>query len=89
MKLFEALMLKHIGWFDNKNRAPGILTKVLIEDITQVNGLTTDTIGIIMEAILGLALSCGVLYFFCVPLALVCTVCSPFMVLGGLGVAKL
>ena len=34
MKLFEALMLKHIGWFDNKNRAPGILTKVLIEDIT-------------------------------------------------------
>ena len=34
MKLFEAFMLKHIGWFDNKNRAPGILTKVLIEDIT-------------------------------------------------------
>jgi len=82
-------MMKHIGWFDNKNRAPGILTKTLIEDITQVNGLTTDTIGIIIEAILGLVLSCAVIYFICVPLALVVTFASPFMVLGGLGISKL
>jgi len=54
-----------------------------------VNGLTTDSISVILEAVLGLALSCAVLYFFCWQLALVATFASPFMVMGGLGISKL
>ena len=33
IKLFEAFLSKHIGWFDNKERAPGVLTNILTEDI--------------------------------------------------------
>jgi len=29
VKLFDAFLHKNIGWFDNKNRAPGILTNML------------------------------------------------------------
>jgi hypothetical protein len=72
---------KDIGWFDSKNRAPGILTNILTEDISSVNGLTTESLGIAVEAALGL--------FFCWQLALVVTIMSPFMVLGGLGMSKL
>ena len=51
-------MRKDIGWFDSKNRAPGILTNILTEDISSVNGLTTESLGIAVEAALGLFFSC-------------------------------
>lgn len=33
-KLFASILYKHLGWFDNKERAPGVLSNVLSEDIT-------------------------------------------------------
>lgn len=57
VKLFDAFLHKNIGWFDNKNRAPGILTHMLAEDIQAINGLTTETAGVIAEAGLGLFFS--------------------------------
>ena len=31
--LFESILRKHVGWFDDKNRAPGILSNMISEDI--------------------------------------------------------
>lgn len=64
VKLFESYLSKHIGWFDNKNRAPGILTNILTEDISAVNGLTTESLGIAVEAGLGLFFSCVICFIF-------------------------
>lgn len=64
VRLFEALLHKHIGWFDNKNRAPGILTNMITEDISSINGLTTESLGIAVEAILGLFFSCLICFIF-------------------------
>ena len=82
-------MRKHIGWFDNKDRAPGVLTNIITEDISQVNGLTTEAIAILIEAFLGLFVSCLACFIFAWQLAIVVTCLTPFMVLGGLGMAKL
>ena len=89
IKLFEAYLHKHIGWFDNKMRAPGILTNILTEDISAVNGLTTESLGIAVEAALGLFFSCLICFIFSWQLGFVVTATSPFMVLGGLGMSKL
>ena len=89
IKLFEAYLNKHIGWFDNKERAPGVLTNIITEDISSVNGLTTEAIGIMVEAGLGITISSMVCFFFSWQLAIVVTLISPFMILGGLGIAKL
>ena len=89
IKLFEAILRKHVGWFDNKDRAPGILTNIITEDISQVNGLTTEAIGIMVEAFLGIFVSCLICFIFSWQLAIVISLISPFMVLGGLGMAKL
>lgn len=83
IKLFSSYMSKHIGWFDNKIRAPGILTNILLEDISAVNGLTTETISIAVEAALGLIFSCLICCIFSWQLALIVTVTTPLMVLGG------
>ena len=87
--LFKAYLYKHIGWFDNKSRAPGILTNILTEDISAVNGLTTESLGIAVEAALGLFFSCLICFIFSWQLGFVVTATSPFMVLGGLGMSKL
>jgi ABC-type multidrug transport system fused ATPase/permease subunit len=89
IKLFESFLHKHIGWFDNKNRAPGILTNILTEDISAVNGLTTESLAIAIEAGLGLFFSCLICFIFSWQLGFVVTFTSPFMVLGGLGMSKL
>lgn len=34
VRLFESIMNKHIGWFDDANRAPGILGNMIQEDIS-------------------------------------------------------
>lgn len=39
--LWQQIMYKHVSWFDSKDKAPGILSNVLSEDITKLNGLTT------------------------------------------------
>jgi len=82
-------MHKQIGWFDNKARAPGILTNIITEDISAVNGLTTESLSIAVEAGLGLFFSCLICFIFSWPLGIVVTLTSPFMVLGGLGMSKL
>jgi ABC-type multidrug transport system fused ATPase/permease subunit len=64
IRLFEAILRKHIGWFDNKDRAAGVLTNIIIEDISSVNGLTTEAIGVMIEAFLGLAASCIICFCF-------------------------
>lgn len=87
--LFEAYLHKHIGWFDNKNRAPGILTNQITEDISAVNGLTTESLAIGVEAALGLFFSCLICFVFSWRLGFVVSLTSPFMVLGGLGMSKL
>lgn len=87
--LFEAYLHKHIGWFDNKNRAPGILTNQITEDISAVNGLTTESTAIAVEAGLGLFFSCMICFIFSWRLGIVVTLTSPFMVMGGLGMSKL
>ena len=87
--LFESILRKHIGWFDNKDRAPGVLTNIITEDISSVNGLTTEAIAILIEAFLGLVVSCGAVFIFSPSLGIVVTCLTPFMVLGGLGMAKL
>jgi ABC-type multidrug transport system fused ATPase/permease subunit len=88
LKLFAAILHKHIGWFDSKDHAPGILTNILIEDITKTNGLTTESVGILLEAFLGLGISCLMCFIFTWEVAIVATALSPFMVLGGVGMTS-
>lgn len=64
VKLFEAILMKDIGWFDDKDKAPGVLSNVIQGDITAINGLTTEAAGIMVEAALGLIVSAGICFIF-------------------------
>ena len=87
--MFTSLMHKSVGWYDCKTKAPGSLTNVLTEDISALNGLTTETVAIAAESALGLVFSCLICFYFSWPVAFVVTMTCPFMVLGGIFMSRL
>lgn len=89
IKLFKALLHKSIGWFDSKQNSPGNLTNILAEEIANLNGMTTESMSIIVEASLSLLFSCLLCFIFAWQIALIVILTSPFMVMGGLGMASL
>lgn len=89
LKLFESILYKHIGWFDNKSRAPGILGNVVQEDIQQLNGLTSEVYSVAIESILGIIISSALCLYFSWQIGLIAIVMSPLMVFGGFFMSSL
>ena len=82
-------MFKDISWFDSKERAPGILSNILSEDINALNGLTTESIGIMLECILSMLLGMALSFYFTWKMALITLGVVPLVALGGMSMAKL
>jgi len=64
-ELVRGILYKQLSWFDREERAPGVLTNVLSEDISLLNGMTTETIAVMIEAFLGLVLGLLLALYFC------------------------
>lgn len=63
-KLFAGIIYKHVSWFDSKDRAPGIITNILAEDVSEVRGLSTETVSLYLEAILGMVIGLIIAFRF-------------------------
>lgn len=83
VKLFDNIIYKHIGWFDSKAKAPGILSNVLSEDISLLNGLSTETIAILAEAIGTVVVGIIIGFYFSWRMALITLGMIPLVILGG------
>jgi ATP-binding cassette, subfamily B (MDR/TAP), member 1 len=88
-QLYKNIIYKHLAWFDRKDRAPGILSNVLSEDIGYLNGLTTEHLAILIEAYGGLIIGTIFAMFYTWKMGLVCLVLVPFVSFGGLMTSKL
>ncbi len=80
---------KSVGWYDDKTKSSGTLTNILISDIAALNGLTSESISVGIEAALGLFFSCALCFLFTWQVALCVLASCPLMVLGGLGMSRL
>lgn len=65
LELVRGIMYKQLSWFDKESRAPGVLTGVLSEDISMLNGMTTETIVIMIEAFLSLVVGLVLAIYYC------------------------
>lgn len=88
-KLFEGIIYKQIAWFDNKSRAPGILTQILAEDITEINGMTANTLGLVLEGVSGLIVGTIIAFIFSWKMALIGLGFLPFLLVGSYQMAKM
>jgi ABC-type multidrug transport system fused ATPase/permease subunit len=87
--LFRGIIFKQVSWFDDEKKAPGVLTTVLSEDVASLNGMTTETLSTVLEAILGLVLGVLLSAYFCWPMSLMTIGCIPVMIVGVIAMSKL
>jgi ATP-binding cassette, subfamily B (MDR/TAP), member 1 len=89
MQLFKGIIYKSIQWFDHKDRAPGILGNVLSEDITALNGMTTEHIAVLIEASLGLVVGIIISLAYSWKMGLITLSMVPFVQISGILMANL
>jgi ATP-binding cassette, subfamily B (MDR/TAP), member 1 len=88
-QLYTGIIYKNIAWFDSKDKAPGILSSVLSEDIGALNGLTTEHLAILIEAALGLIIGMIIALFYTWKMGLITLGMVPFVFLGGVMMSRL
>jgi ATP-binding cassette subfamily B (MDR/TAP) protein 1 len=88
-ELYKGIIYKHLAWFDSKDRAPGILSNVLSEDIGALNGLTTEHLAILVEAFLGLIVGVILSLIYTWKMGLITLAMVPFVSLGGIMMSRL
>lgn len=88
-QLFTGIIFKHLAWFDNKDRAPGILSNVLSEDVTLLNGLTTEVIALLVESFLALVIGMIISLIYSWQIALVSIAVSPTVIFGGIMMSRI
>lgn len=81
-ELMRGILYKQIQWFDSEGKAPGVLTSVLSEDVGRLNGMTTETLVVIMEALSGLAIAVVLALIFNLEQAIYTILCSPIVIVG-------
>jgi len=77
-----------MGFFDEKDNAPGVISASMAQDAQVINGVSAEGLATSLEA--GFAtlggVICGFVYSWTI--SLVCLACVPFMILGGVMNAK-
>ena len=58
--LIRGIIYKQLSWFDQEKRAPGVLTNIFSEDVSTLNGMTTETVCTVVEAFFGLILGIAI-----------------------------
>lgn len=87
--LFRGIIFKQVCWFDDELKAPGVLTTVLSEDVGALNGMTTETLAIVMEAFLGLILGVLLSAYFCWQMSLMTIATVPILIVGVIAMSNL
>lgn len=87
--LFTGMIYKQIAWFDSKDKAPGILSNILSEDINSLNGLTTENIALLMEAALSLIVGIIIAMLYTWKMALITLGVVPLVAFGAIMMGRL
>lgn len=78
-----------MGFFDDKENAPGVISASMASDAQVINGVSAEGLATSLEA--GFATLIGIVVGFIYNwrISLVCLACTPFMIIGGIYNAKL
>ena len=88
-ELMKGILYKQLCWFDAEDKAPGVLTNIMSEDISALNGMTTETLSIGIKASMGLIISILLSLYFDWRTCLWTILCSPILWIGVIGMNKL
>ena len=77
-----------MGWFDDRSNAPGVLSTTLSSDASVINGVSTEGLSPILEAISAVITGLVIGFYFSWRVACVTLGVLPFMGISGYMNAK-
>lgn len=80
--LYVNILQKNIGWFDERDNGPSVLTSILSADAAAINGVGGESIGPTAESVFGMIIGIGIGFYYAPLQATVCLLVSPVMVIG-------
>ena len=85
---YSSILQKHMGFFDDKENSPGVISASMASDTQVINGFSAEGLATIIETMFAVfgGVICGFIYSW--QIAVVCLLCVPFMMLGGIMNAK-
>jgi ATP-binding cassette subfamily B (MDR/TAP) protein 1 len=86
--LYNSILRKNIGWFDHQDHAPSVLTSVMAEDSSQINGVASETLATTLESTFAVLIGVGIGFYYCWQLSVVCICVLPAMAFGTILGAK-
>jgi len=80
--LYLNILRKHMGWFDDRENAPSVLTTTMAKDTSIINGAASEALSPNVES--GGAMLCGVIIglIYCWPMALTVLATTPISIIG-------
>ena len=63
--LYQGILQKNIGWFDNRDNGPSVLTSSMAKDTSLINGVSTESLGPQIEGICAVLIALGIGFYFC------------------------
>ena len=63
--LYLNILQKNIGWFDDRDNGPSVLTSTMASDTSLINGVSTESLGPQIEAFFAMAVALSIGFYFC------------------------
>jgi hypothetical protein len=63
--LYSNILQKNIGWFDDRDNGPSVLTSTIASDTALINGISTESLGPMVEAFFSLFGGIIIGLFYC------------------------
>ena len=63
--LYDAILSKNIGWFDLRENSVGSLSATMASDTALVNGVSSESLGPIVESMFSLAVGLAIGFYYC------------------------
>jgi len=80
--LYSKILEKNIGWFDHRDNGPSVLTSAMAKDTSLVNGVSTESVGPVVEGVCAIGAGLAFGFYFCWQESVICLVVSPVMIIG-------
>lgn len=75
-------MRKHMGWHDVRTNNAGVINAILAGECTQLQGMTTEGVGVILECVFSLGFAIAIGFYFSWPMAVIALCLTPLTIVG-------
>ena len=80
--LYSKILEKNIGWFDHRDNGASVLTSAMAKDTSLVNGVSTESVGPVVEGVCAIGAGLAFGFYFCWQESLICLLVSPVMIIA-------